>query len=57
MEQQDRTLTDISGTVGLLREQAHLMGREVFEQNQSVFPVSLASRVPVVLTPPRRAPG
>jgi len=36
MEQQDRTLTDISGTVGLLREQAHLMGREVFEQNQCV---------------------
>ncbi|BGP39998.1 hypothetical protein JCM10450v2_003978 [Rhodotorula kratochvilovae] len=34
MEQQDRTLTDISGTVGLLREQAHLMGREVFEQNR-----------------------
>ncbi|GAA5897034.1 hypothetical protein JCM8208_006150 [Rhodotorula glutinis] len=36
MEQQDRTLTDISGTVGLLREQAHLMGREVFEQNQMI---------------------
>ncbi|GEM07301.1 syntaxin 6 [Rhodotorula toruloides] len=34
MEQQDRTLTDIAGTVGLLREQAHLMGREVYEQNQ-----------------------
>ncbi|GAA5999016.1 uncharacterized protein JCM10292_003259 [Rhodotorula paludigena] len=36
MEQQDRTLTDISGTVGLLREQAHLMGREVFEQNRMI---------------------
>ncbi|POY75567.1 hypothetical protein BMF94_1189 [Rhodotorula taiwanensis] len=34
IEQQDRTLTDISGTVGLLREQAHLMGQEVYEQNQ-----------------------
>ncbi|GAA5987969.1 hypothetical protein JCM10908_007293 [Rhodotorula pacifica] len=34
IEQQDRTLTDISGTVGLLREQAHLMGQEVFEQNR-----------------------
>ncbi|ORY49290.1 hypothetical protein BCR35DRAFT_297091 [Leucosporidium creatinivorum] len=33
MEQQDRTLTDISGTVGLLREQAKVMGREVFDQN------------------------
>ncbi|KAL8279257.1 hypothetical protein RQP46_008294 [Phenoliferia psychrophenolica] len=31
--QQDRTLTDISGTVGLLREQAKVMGREVFDQN------------------------
>ncbi|GAA6014225.1 hypothetical protein JCM8202_005195 [Rhodotorula sphaerocarpa] len=36
IEQQDRTLTDISGTVGLLREQAHLMGQEVFEQNQMI---------------------
>ncbi|GAA5886207.1 hypothetical protein JCM3774_005715, partial [Rhodotorula dairenensis] len=36
IEQQDRTLTDISGTVGLLREQAHLMGQEVFEQNQII---------------------
>ncbi|GAA5964128.1 hypothetical protein JCM8115_005355 [Rhodotorula mucilaginosa] len=36
IEQQDRTLTDISGTVGLLREQAHLMGQEVFEQNQLI---------------------
>ncbi|GAA6027213.1 hypothetical protein JCM8097_002490 [Rhodosporidiobolus ruineniae] len=33
VEQQDRTLTDISGTVGLLRQQAQLMGREVLEQN------------------------
>ncbi|GAA5824177.1 hypothetical protein JCM11251_001553 [Rhodosporidiobolus azoricus] len=32
MEQQDRTLTDISGTVGLLRQQAQVIGREVFEQ-------------------------
>ncbi|GAA5940392.1 hypothetical protein JCM10213_007521 [Rhodosporidiobolus nylandii] len=33
MEQQDRTLTDISGTVDLLRQQAQVMGREVLEQN------------------------
>ncbi|GAA6012012.1 hypothetical protein JCM10207_003460 [Rhodosporidiobolus poonsookiae] len=33
VQQQDRTLTDISGTVGLLRQQAQLMGREVLEQN------------------------
>ncbi|GAA5897603.1 hypothetical protein JCM6882_003530 [Rhodosporidiobolus microsporus] len=32
MEQQDRTLTDISGTVGLLRQQAQVIGREVLEQ-------------------------
>ncbi|GAA5881430.1 hypothetical protein JCM16303_005646 [Sporobolomyces ruberrimus] len=33
VEQQDRTLTDIAGTVGLLREQARVIGTEVFEQN------------------------
>ena len=33
MEQQDRTLTDISGTVGMLREQAKVMGQEVLDQN------------------------
>ncbi|GAA5968326.1 hypothetical protein JCM11641_003811 [Rhodosporidiobolus odoratus] len=33
VQQQDRTLTDISGTVGLLRQQAQVMGREVLEQN------------------------
>ncbi|GAA5929662.1 Tlg1p [Sporobolomyces koalae] len=33
MEQQDRTLTDIAGTVGLLREQARVIGTEVGEQN------------------------
>ncbi|GAA6013042.1 hypothetical protein JCM11491_000950 [Sporobolomyces phaffii] len=33
MEQQDRTLTDIADTVGLLREQARVIGTEVFEQN------------------------
>ncbi|GAA5825429.1 hypothetical protein JCM10212_001608 [Sporobolomyces blumeae] len=32
LEQQDRTLTDISGTVGMLREQAKVIGQEVFEQ-------------------------
>ncbi|KAM0751800.1 hypothetical protein T439DRAFT_379888 [Meredithblackwellia eburnea MCA 4105] len=31
--QQDRTLTDIAGTVGLLREQAKVMGQEVVDQN------------------------
>ncbi|GAA5851236.1 hypothetical protein JCM8547_004177 [Rhodosporidiobolus lusitaniae] len=33
VQQQDRTLTDISGTVDLLRQQAQVMGREVLEQN------------------------
>ncbi|GAA5829494.1 hypothetical protein JCM3766R1_001124 [Sporobolomyces carnicolor] len=33
MEQQDRTLTDIAGTVNLLREQARVIGTEVHEQN------------------------
>lgn len=47
MEQQDRTLTDISGTVGLLREQAQLMGREVYEQNQCV---DLQPFLPLTLT-------
>lgn len=36
VEQQDRTLTDIAGTVGLLREQARVIGTEVFEQNSCV---------------------
>ncbi|GAA5887449.1 hypothetical protein JCM5296_007146 [Sporobolomyces johnsonii] len=35
-EQQDRTLTDISGTVGLLREQAKVIGHEVFEQTAMI---------------------
>ncbi|KAI5478683.1 hypothetical protein MNV49_004710 [Pseudohyphozyma bogoriensis] len=33
MEQQDRTLTDISGTVEMLRQQARVMGDEVRDQN------------------------
>jgi hypothetical protein len=33
VEQQDRTLTDIAGTVNLLREQARVIGTEVYEQN------------------------
>jgi hypothetical protein len=33
ISQQDRTLTDISGTVDLLRQQAKVMGQEVAEQN------------------------
>ena len=41
IEQQDRTLTDISGTVDLLREQAKVMGREVLDQN--VYVLSLPS--------------
>ncbi|KAK4047980.1 hypothetical protein OIV83_005014 [Microbotryomycetes sp. JL201] len=34
LEQQDRTLTDISGTVEMLREQAKVVGREVYDQNR-----------------------
>ncbi|KAK4053209.1 hypothetical protein OIO90_003983 [Microbotryomycetes sp. JL221] len=33
LEQQDRTLTDISGTVDMLRQQARVMGQEVYDQN------------------------
>lgn len=33
MERQDETLTSISGTVELLKDQARLMGAEVVEQN------------------------
>ncbi|GAA5961838.1 hypothetical protein JCM3765_004091 [Sporobolomyces pararoseus] len=36
MEQQDRTLTDIAGTVNLLREQARVIGTEVHEQNTMI---------------------
>ena len=31
-EEQDRTLGSIAGVIGTLREQASVMGREVFEQ-------------------------
>ncbi|KAM0787899.1 hypothetical protein ACM66B_003948 [Microbotryomycetes sp. NB124-2] len=34
LEQQDRTLTDISGTVEMLREQAKVVGQEVYDQNR-----------------------
>lgn len=37
MHQQDRTLTEISGTVNLLREQARLMGSEVVDQNKLLY--------------------
>lgn len=36
IEQQDKTLTDISGTVGMLREQARVMGSEVVDQTMFV---------------------
>ncbi|GAA5913931.1 uncharacterized protein JCM6883_000123 [Sporobolomyces salmoneus] len=36
MEQQDRTLTDIAGTVNLLREQARVIGTEVYDQNRMI---------------------
>ncbi|KWU42435.1 hypothetical protein RHOSPDRAFT_36044 [Rhodotorula sp. JG-1b] len=45
IEQQDRTLTDISGTVGLLREQAHLMGQEVIISEIDEHVDSTASRL------------
>jgi hypothetical protein len=49
VQQQDRTLTDISGTVDLLRQQAQIMGREVLEQNAFVLlprAVSLLTALP-----------
>ena len=36
-EEQDRTLGSIAGVIGTLREQATVMGREVFEQVGSVI--------------------
>jgi len=41
VEQQDRTLDSISSTVGVLREQAGMMGREIYEQNEMVEDLSM----------------
>ena len=43
LEQQDSTLTDIASTVGLLREQAKVIGQEVSEQ--TLFLTDLDSQV------------
>lgn len=37
MEQQDQTLTSISGTLHTLAEQAGLMGQEILEHNECVI--------------------
>ncbi|EGG00920.1 uncharacterized protein MELLADRAFT_111414 [Melampsora larici-populina 98AG31] len=45
LHQQDQTLGTISGVVGVLREQASLMGRELFDQTQlRIIPQNLSKQ-------------
>jgi syntaxin 6 len=52
MKQQDQTLGTISGVVGVLREQASLMGQEMSEQNVwvvgSVLDLFLQDNLPII---------
>ena len=43
IRQQDQTISTIAGTLNTLQEQAGLMGREIGEHNEYVFPSSFPS--------------
>lgn len=44
MQEQDRTMDTISGTLNTLAQQAGLMGREIVEHNECVLTRSILSR-------------